>query len=384
MYFYSSFESSGNEIDLINTVLLSKQVTGGECVRQFTALNEQMMQSRCVLTNSGTSALLAAMQALDISQGSVVWTSALNFAATYQVASFLGAKTYFVDINEVTLNLSIDKLEQMLRQASIEGSLPDVLVVVHLSGVLQDMTNIARLSQFYGFRVIEDACHAYGASSDDGYPVGNCHQSDVCCFSFHGLKTISTGEGGLISTKNDALHAKVQSFVNLGLTRGSELEPWLVEIKQPGLNLRMSDISAAVGVAQFKTLQERKARREQQIRLLHDRFSSTSIMFQASTPNLVNPFRHLAVCLFPLINEPVKKLAMYETLRKEGIRLSCHYKPVYRHSLFKGADTNVFCPQAEEAYMRMFTIPCSLDMSDQELNDVSMKIIEVHSIIESL
>ena len=370
MKFYSSFERSPFDIESINDVLESGFVSRGPVNQKFEGILSDSLDSLPVLSNSGTSSLLTALYILTkgISNASV-WTSPINFCSVAHVCSFIGSKLSYIDINPYDFNICIDTLKSKLSQASITGDLPDVLVVIHLGGVLQNMQEIHALSNEYGFKVVEDACHAFGNRYPCGSPVGSCCFSDVTVFSFHALKTISSGEGGLLTTKSSVLHTQALQFSTLALLRGSEEEPWVVESQLPALNFRMSDISASLAISQYSDLEKRRLNRISQLNCYLERLDSNYLCLQRSYFDHSLNFRHLIIAAFLTIDSIEKKLSVYKRCLDSGIRLSVHYKPIYKHQAFFDSSFSNHLPNTEDYYLKSFTLPSSLNLTSSDLSD---------------
>jgi dTDP-4-amino-4,6-dideoxygalactose transaminase len=380
--FYSSFERSSRDIQSIEEVLESGFVSRGPVNRDFERTLSTAFGALSVLSNSGTSALLTSLHILNnYRQKLTVWTSPINFSAVAHACSFLDYKLDYVDINRNDFNICVDNLRQKLSSSRSCNTLPDILVVIHLGGVLQDMKEIYKLSQEYGFKIVEDACHAFGNNYPCGSPVGSCTYSDATVFSFHALKTISCGEGGLLTTKCNLLHQKALRFTTLSLLRGTEKEPWVVESQSPALNFRMSDISAALGLSQYRDIEQRAAIRRSQLSIYINYLDSNYIRLQASHHHSPSDFRHLIIASFSQIDCFEKKLLLYNRLNNAGIRLSLHYKPIYKHLAFLDDSKSDALPNTERYYLQSFTLPASLNLSATELLDCIAVINDIARII---
>ncbi|MCZ8255596.1 MAG: UDP-4-amino-4,6-dideoxy-N-acetyl-beta-L-altrosamine transaminase, partial [Polaromonas sp.] len=260
---YGRQDISQADIDAVLEVLKSDFLTQGPMVPLFEqAVSTQVGAKHAIAVNSATAALHIACLALELGEGDWLWTSPITFVASANCGLYCGAKVDFVDIDPATYNMSVEKLAEKLAHAQQEGRLPKVVVPVHFSGQSCDMAGIHKLSQQYGFKVIEDASHAIGASYQ-GEPVGNCRYSDITVFSFHPVKIITTGEGGMALTNDPALASLMQRFRSHGITSESKkMQPrpddeiWNYQQICLGYNYRMTDIQAALGVSQMKRLQE--------------------------------------------------------------------------------------------------------------------------------
>jgi dTDP-4-amino-4,6-dideoxygalactose transaminase len=219
-----------------------------------------------VAANSATSALHLACLALGVGVGDRVWTSAITFVASANCARYCGADIDLVDIDARTYNMSVDALAAKLEAAERSGTLPKVVIPVHLCGQSCDMAAIHELAGRYGFRIIEDASHAIGGRYR-GEPVGNCRYSDIAVFSFHPVKLITTAEGGMAMTNDADLAKRMRLLRTHGIARDAEEfehapdGTWYYEQVELGFNYRMTDVQAALGLSQMQRLDEFHARR---------------------------------------------------------------------------------------------------------------------------
>src|SRR5439155_15898095 len=264
------------DIDAVVEVLKSDFLTQGPAVPRFElALAAYCGAAHGVAVCNATAALHVACLALDLGPGDLLWTSPVTFVASANCALYCGADVHFVDIDPRTYNMSVKALAAKLEQAERDGRLPKIVMSVHLTGQSADMRPIAELARRYGFRIIEDASHAVGATYGNG-PVGDCRYSDIAVFSFHPVKIITTGEGGMAMTNDPELAARMALLRSHGITRdpAQQRSPsegrWYYEQLALGFNYRLTDIQAALGYAQLQRIDEFVARR----RLLAARYDA--------------------------------------------------------------------------------------------------------------
>ena len=353
---YGKQNVSEDDIQAVAEVLRSDFLTQGPEVSAFEqALAEQVQASYVTVTNSATSALHVACLALGVAPGDWVWTSAMSFVASANCAIYCGAEVDFIDIDSTTGNLSVDALEEKLRVASVNGTLPKVLIAVHFAGQSCDMAEIHKLAQEYGFLIIEDASHALGGQYQ-GKPVGCCEFSDIAVFSFHPVKMITTGEGGCLCT-NDAEFAKfIRQYVSHGITKepddfiNTHSEPWYYEQQRLGYNYRMTDIQAALGRSQLKNLAGWVVDRNS----LMDRYYKKTQEFPLQWLQI----KEGVLCSFHLAVIKVaagKRLALYQFLRKHGIGVQVHYIPIYQQPFY--AKNAVALEQTDAFYQQVLSLP---------------------------
>ena len=365
------------DVDAVAQVLRSDFLTQGPVVPRF----EQTVAAYCgaqhgVAVNSATSALHIACLALDVGKGDVVWTTPTTFVATSNCALYCGATVDFVDIDPRTCNLSVDRLAAKLAQAKKTGQLPKVVIPVHLCGQSCEMAAIHALSRQYGFKIIEDASHAIGARYK-GEPVGRCTYSDITVLSFHPVKIITTGEGGM-ALSNDAQLAKRMRFLRShGITSDfAEMharpsnELWNYQQIGLGFNYRMTDIAAALGVSQMQRIDEFVAKRHA-IAERYDRLlSSFPVTMPVQHPDSYSSF-HLYVTRLKLAEIERTHRQVYDSLRAAGILVNLHYIPVYRQPYYERMGFKAgYCPEAERYHREVISLPMYPALSEAEQDQV--------------
>ena len=278
MVSYSSQDITDEDINSVVDVLKSDFLTQGPITNNFeVAVSEYVGARYGLAVNSATSALHLACLAIGLGKEDILWTSPITFVASANCGLYCGSKVDFVDIDPYTGNLSVEFLEKKLKIAKVENSLPKILVVVHLSGYPCDMKKIYELSQKYGFKIIEDASHALGAT-DDGCKIGSCKYSDITIFSFHPVKPITTGEGGMAMTNNISLMENMRLRSSHGITRDREKMtkdpegPWYYQQLILGFNYRMNEFQAALGLSQLSRIEKNKQRRREIVAHYNEQF----------------------------------------------------------------------------------------------------------------
>jgi UDP-4-amino-4,6-dideoxy-N-acetyl-beta-L-altrosamine transaminase len=359
---YGQQDINQQDIEEVITVLRSDWLTQGPKVPEF----EQAVATYCgakhaVAVNSATSALHIACLALGLGEGDYLWTSPNTFVASANCALYCGASVDFVDIDHRTYNISVAALEEKLLFAEKQGKLPKIVVPVHFAGQSSEMVAIKSLAKKYGFFLLEDASHAIGGKYRDE-PIGTCRYSDITVFSFHPVKIITTGEGGMALTNNSELAQRMARLRTHGITRDADLmteEPhgsWYYQQIELGFNYRMTDIQAALGISQLQRLDEF-------IRLRHEVAERYNVAFE-NFP-VVCPWQHptcySAFHLYVIRLETQKsksRLEIFEQLRASGIGLNIHYIPVHTQPYYKslGFKSGGF-PKAEHYYQETLSLP---------------------------
>lgn len=369
---YGRQEISEADIAAVVKVLSSDFLTQGPVVPAFEkALAQYCGASYAAAVTSATSALHVACMALDVGSGDIVWTTPITFVATANCAMYCGASVDFVDIDPRTYNLSVERLAEKLEKAQKTGTLPKVVIPVHLCGQPCDMAGIHALSQQYGFKIIEDASHALGGRYK-GEPIGNCRYSDITVFSFHPVKIITSGEGGVALTNNLTLFAKMARLRSHGITRdASEMRsaadgPWYYEQIELGYNYRMTDMQAALGLSQMSRLDEFVTKRHQ----LAARYNELLKNFPATTPwqhDDSYSAMHLYVVRLRLGEIKASHREVFERLRVNGIGVNLHYIPVYKHPYYAQQGFNVAdFPEAERYYAEAISLPLYPGLKDEQ------------------
>lgn len=370
MISYGRQSISEADIEAVVEVLRSDYLTQGPVVPVFEAAVADMCQAdSAVAVNSATSALHIACLALGIGPGDTVWTVPNTFVASANCALFCGANVDFVDIDSETWCLSVSQLEEKLQRHQQKGlSLPKVVIPVHFAGQSCDMEPIARLAEIYGFRIIEDASHAIGGSYR-GEPVGSCRYSDISVFSFHPVKIITTGEGGIALTNRPDLYRRMRSLRTHGITRNPaqftrQLEgPWHYEQLELGFNFRMTDLQGALGLSQLSNLPVFVDGRNRLADTYSRKLRTQTIRLQF-IPETVRSARHLYVIRVP----SQKRKHFFECLREENIGVNVHYLPVHLQPYYRnlGFSENQF-PESEAHGKEAISLPLypGLKESDQ-------------------
>jgi len=361
------------DINSVIKVLQSDFLTQGPQVPKFEKVVSQYCNVKYALaTNSATSALHLACLSLGLNNNDWLWTTSITFVASANCGLYCGAKVDFVDINPATYNICPEVLEKKLVKAKKLGKLPKIVIPVHLCGQSCDMKSIYELSKEYGFKIIEDASHAIGGKYLNE-PIGNCKYSDITVFSFHPVKIITTGEGGMALTNNNKLFKHMSLLRSHGITRDpSQMTKqadgdWYYQQIELGYNYRMTDIQAALGVSQLKRLDDYVSRRHE----LSTRYNELLKDFP-----LVIPYQHndgySAFHLYIIrLKNKNKHKQVFEYLRKNGIGVNLHYIPVYHQPYYEAMGFKKgYCLEAENYYNEAISLPMYATLSEVEQDKV--------------
>lgn len=373
MISYGRHDIRQEDVDAVVEVLLSDFLTQGPVVPQF---EESLVQASgakfAIAVNSATSALHIACLALDVGPGDWVWTSPITFVASANCGIYCGAKVDFVDIDADTFNMSPDALAAKLEQAAINGTLPKVIVPVHMCGQSCDMKRISELARCYDVRVIEDASHAIGGSFA-GAPVGNCAHSDITVFSFHPVKIVTSAEGGAALTNDPELAARMERFRSHGITRDPALMthspdgPWYYQQIDLGWNYRMTEMQAALGLSQMERLADYVDRRN----FLATRYDSALAGLALDLPGRLPESRSSFHLYVIRLHDPARHRYVFQALQAAGIGVNLHYIPVHLQPYYRamGFELGDFAV-SEAYYSRAISIPIYAIMSEEQQDTV--------------
>lgn len=367
---YGRQDVDESDIEAVVSTLRGDFLTCGPATDRFeTALREVTGAGFVTAVSNGTAALHVACMAAGIGPGDEVIVSPITFAASANCVRYCGATPVFADIDPNTWNVD---------PKSIEGKITSrtkAIVAVDFGGVPVDSQAIRAICDRYGLTFIEDAAHSIGSFHADGRPVGSV--ADITTFSFHPVKTVTTGEGGAVATNDPEVAKRVELFAKHGITRRREwmrdpdVGGWYYEQLALGYNYRISDIEAALGESQLKRLPAFAARRREIVRLYNDAFAVVpEVSFQID-PNPEKTVRHLYALRFDLGALGVTRRWLYDALRAEGVGVNVHYIPVYRLPYYQdlGYDQGC-CPEANRYYESAITIPLHCHLTDDEVGGI--------------
>lgn len=393
---YGRQEITSADINAVVNVLRSDFLTQGPMVPQFErAVAEHCGAQHAVAVNSATSALHIACLAMDVGPDDLVWTSPITFVASANCARYCGAEVDFVDIDPVTWNLSVARLREKLVEAKRKGRSPKVLVPVHFAGQPAEQEAIWELAQEYDFKVLEDAAHAIGASRN-GEPVGSCRWSDITVFSFHPVKIVTTGEGGMALTNDGELAERMAMLRSHGITRApvrfrnshttenvaaSQFHPapWYYEQQILGYNYRMTDIQAALGSSQLGRLGRYVERRNALAHRYDRALKGLPLQLPTIQPENRSAFHLYVVRLKRSLSSKTHR-QVFEDLRQRGIGVNLHYMPVHLQPYYRelGFAPGQY-PEAEAHGKEALTLPLYASLTDSDQDRVVSVLSQVLS-----
>lgn len=380
---YARQDITQQDIDAVIEVLHSEYLTQGPAVPNFeNAVSNYCGAKHAVAVNSATSALHIACLALGLGPGDWLWTSPITFVASANCGLYCGANIDFVDIDPITYNMSPQALASKLESAERENKLPKVVVAVHFSGQPCDVSFIHTLSKRYGFKIIEDASHAIGGEYL-GEPIGSCRYSDVTIFSFHPVKIITTGEGGMALTNDDNCAERLRLLRSHGITRDPQLMtkemdgPWYYQQVALGYNYRMTELQGALGVSQMTRLKQFVARRHKLASRYNELLKDLPLTTPWQDPDGYSGL-HLYVIRLHLDQINKTHREVFEGLRAKGIIVNLHYIPVHLQPYYQrlGFKVGQF-PEAERFYAEAISIPMYATLSEEQQDKVVGAISQV-------
>lgn len=357
-----------SDIQAVVDVLKSDYLTTGPFVKEFEEKVANYVGSKyAVAVSNGTAALHMACFAAGIKEGDEVIVSPMTFAASANAVLYCGGTPVFADIDPLTYNIDPGRIEEKITDKT------KAIIPVDFSGQSVDMDRIKEIADKHGLIIIEDAAHALG-SEYKGRKVGS--QADMVEFSFHPVKPITTAEGGIVTTNSEDLYKKMMIFRTHGITRDQELlnenhGPWYYEQQHLGYNYRLTDVQSALGTSQMYKIDNFITRRREIVKLYNDAFKDLKEVVTPFEVEFSNSGWHIYVIKVKSELLTVTRKEIFEALQAENIGVNVHYLPVYLHPYYRdlGYEKGL-CPNAEELYEKIITLPLFPSMSNEDVNDV--------------
>ena len=381
---YGRHEITDDDIVEVEKVLRSDFLTQGPVVPKF----EESVANYCgssyaIAVNSATSALHIACLALNLGHGDWLWTSPNTFVASANCGLYCGANIDFVDIDPRTYNMSTSALSDKLIKAEKSGKLPKIVIPVHFGGQPCDMLGIYELSKKYGFKIIEDASHAIGASYNN-FKVGSCKYSDITIFSFHPVKIITTGEGGMALTNDELLSNHMRRLSTHGITKDKKLmqqrptdEIWNYQQIELGFNYRVTDIQAALGLSQLKRLDKYIKIRHEIVELYNKKFNTLNVQLPFQSPKTYSSYHLYPIRVKNDFRDKTQK-QIYNAMWKNNIAVNLLYVPLHRHPYYEnlGFKSGDF-PEAEQFHREVICLPLFPKLTKEQLTITTNSLISI-------
>ena len=368
------------DVEAVIEALRSDFLTQGPTIPRFErAVSERVASRHAVAVSSATAALHLTCRALELGPGDRLWTSPITFVASANCAQYCGAEVDFVDISLADYNMDVGALEAKLQNAARDNRLPKIVMPVHFAGASCDMISIKRVCDRYGVTIVEDAAHAVG-STYAGTAVGSCKYSAAAVFSFHPVKVVTTGEGGVITTNDERVAEEIRLLRSHGITRDrsrfqqTDDGGWYYELQQLGYNYRLTDLQAALGCSQLARLDRFIDRRNQLARAYQEQLQDLPLVLPKLSTVNTSAF-HLYVVRVDQAKTRVTRRDLYDSLLQHGIGANVHFIPVhlqpyYRRQGFARGDF----PNAELYYDTALTLPLFPELSEDQQRFITTSI----------
>ncbi|RAK57272.1 UDP-4-amino-4,6-dideoxy-N-acetyl-beta-L-altrosamine transaminase [Phenylobacterium deserti] len=345
-------------------------LTTGPTVDAFErAFADKVGAAHAVACSNGTASLHLAMMALDVKPGEAVVAPSITFLATANCARYVGAEVVFADVDPDTGLMTPASLAGALER--LDGRTLRAVLPVHLRGDVADLPALAALASEQGAVLVEDAPHALGSAmrfGDQAERVGDCRHSAMASFSFHPVKTIATGEGGMLTTNDAGLDERLRRFRSHGMVRPADAEPWWYEMEEPGFNYRLPDILCALGLSQLAKLDRFVARRRHLSTLYAEALAPLApVVRMAASPAWSDPALHLLTVLIDFEAVGATRLEVVERLKAQGIGSQVHYIPVHRQPYYRARYGELELPGADAWYARCLSLPLYPGMGDDDV-----------------
>ena len=359
------------DINEVSKSLKSGTITNGKNVEIFEKNLSKFTGSKFVsVCNSGTSSILLAFMSIGLKKNDVVIMPSINFIASYNMAKFLGAKIYLADVDRENGQMSPQNILDCCKKFKIKKV--KVIVPMYMGGFPENASDFLKLKKKLNCFIIEDACHALGAKykfKDKTYTIGSCKHSDLSTFSLHPLKSITTGEGGVVCTNNKVLDNKIKLLRSHGLIRNSK-KHWVYNSKFPGFNFRINDFQCALGISQLKKINKFISKRKNIYNYYKLKFKNFSFL-KFPTYNSIN-HSSFHLCLVNFKNFDIKKKNKFiKFMIKNKIIVQYHYIPIYKFDLFKEKYSS---QNSEKFYNSTISIPIYYELSKKMQNYIIKKI----------
>lgn len=362
IYNYGKQQVDYRDIFEVIKVLKSSFLTQGPKVKEFEkAICSYTGAKYCVVVANGTASLHLCMLAAGLQPNDEVITSSNTFLASANCVRYAGGTVKFADIDSKTACIDSEEIKKQISEKT-KGIIP-----IHFAGITCDMEGISNIAKEKGLFIVEDASHAIGSEYKDD-KIGSCKYSDMTIFSFHPVKTITSGEGGAITTNNKGLYEKLLALRSHGTIKG---ERWLYEMQEIGFNYRLTDIQAALGLSQLKKLDNFKAQRRKLFELYKKEFAGDDRFSLLEEPEYSNACYHLCPLLIDFEKIKLTKEELFDNLRKKGLILQVHYIPVHTQPYYRQFGYNWGdLPETEKYYKKTLSLPLHPQLKKSDIKTI--------------
>tara|TARA_Y100000590_G_scaffold457061_2_gene608882 strand:+ start:8184 stop:9338 length:1155 start_codon:yes stop_codon:yes gene_type:complete len=374
---YGKQSINNNDIDIVNKAIISNKITTGNFVKKFEKKLQNLTKAKYVIScSSGTAALHLAFSSINLKPGDVVIVPSINFISTCNILRLMGANIYLSDVDPVTGQMTTEQLIDCIRKNNLKKI--KAIVTMYLGGHIFKNIDFFKLKKKYNFLIVEDACHALGSKyryNKKKISIGSCKHADISTFSFHPIKSITTGEGGAMTTNRSLFAKNATLFRSHGIERNKK--HWNYQISSPGLNYRLSDLNCALGVSQIKRIGLFMAKRESISKKYKKAFFELK---KKKIINFVSPSKdttssnHLFILNIDFIKLKKTKDSFFNHMLKNNIICQYHYIPIYRFNSFKKLSGKLV--NTEKYYKNAVSLPIHCELNNKQQNRVIKSIFK--------
>jgi dTDP-4-amino-4,6-dideoxygalactose transaminase len=355
------------DIRFVSKALKEDLITTGHYVKKFETTVKNKLGSKFALTcSNGTSGLHLAFKAIDLKKNDIMVMPAINFVAAYNMSKIMGAKIFFADVDKFTGQMTPKTLLACIKKNKLKKI--KAILTMYMGGYPENVLEFYQIKKKYKCFLIEDACHALGAKykqNSKNIYIGSCKHSDIAVFSFHPVKTITTGEGGLVTTNNNLFYKRILEFRSHGIIRDKKSYHWKYNIYEPGFNYRLSDINCALGISQLKNIDLFINYRSRIFKFYRQNLKKIENIFLPNYNIKNKSSYHLFIASINFKNNTKNDLLNF--YKKNKIMLQYHYIPVYKFSFFK---KKIKLPNCEYYYKNTLSFPIYYNLSFKVLKKI--------------
>ena len=351
------------DLKFVKNALKKNKITTGRTVQEFEKKITKFLNCKYSITcNSGTSALFIALQSINIKNNDIIIMPSINFISSYNVAKILGAKVFLADVNRLTGQMTPEDVINCYKKFKIKKV--KAIITMYNGGYPYEVENFSKLKKKLNCFIIEDACHALGASyktKGGNYKIGSCKHSDISTFSLHPLKTITTGEGGIVTTNNKKIKDKLEILRSIGIKRIKQ-KHWEYDVLKYGLNFRLTDFQCALGISQLKKIKKFITKRKKIFNYYNNKFKKNNFLTTPSGLKYIFPSYHLYLVNLKKSNKNIKE-ALIKYMLKNKIIVQQHYIPIFKFKIFKG---RFLGREAKKYYNTTISLPIYYELTKKQ------------------
>lgn len=367
-----------HDIKFVSKALIQDLITTGKYVKKFENNISKFLRAKFVAScSSGTAAIHLAYMSIDLKKDDVVIMPAINFIAAYNMARLMNAKIFLADVDPLTGQMTPETLLETIKRNKLKKI--KVILTMYLGGYPENVVEFYNLKKKFKCYLIEDACHALGARyffNRKYIPIGSCKHSDISTFSLHPVKTITTGEGGLVTTNNHIIYNKIIHLRSHGIYKDKNFH-WKYDVKNISFNYRLSDLNCALGLGQLKKIQKFINYRKKIFNIYRESLKKFSNLIYFPLYNLNRSSYHLFLISVNFKKIIFTKNKLLELLKKSNIFCQYHYIPIYKFKLFDKKINLNFYKGSENYYKNTLSLPIFYNLSVNSAKQVVKKMLSI-------